>query len=104
QLADRLGAEPLNALMGEIVFEDVCFGYESQGRALHHGFSPELRPGERIALVGPTGSGKSTCVKLLQRLYDVQGGRVRIDGQDIALVRQGGLRPPTAVGAQGPAL
>ncbi len=54
--------------------------------------------------MGPTGSGKSTFVKLLQRLYDVQGGRILIDGQDIALVRQGDLRRAIAVVPQDPAL
>ena len=54
--------------------------------------------------MGPTGSGKSTFVKLLQRLYDVQGGRILIDGQDIAQVRQGDLRRAIAVVPQDPAL
>ena len=57
-----------------------------------------------MALVGPTGSGKSTFVKLVQRLYDVQGGRILIDGQDIAQVRQGALRRAIAVVPQDPAL
>jgi ATP-binding cassette subfamily B protein len=57
-----------------------------------------------VALVGPTGSGKSTFVKLIQRLYDVQGGQIRIDGQDIAGVDQGSLRCAIAVVPQDPAL
>jgi len=104
QLADRPGAAPLAAQLGEIVFEGVSFGYESQGRLLYRGFSLAIRPGERVALVGPTGSGKSTFVKLLQRLYDVDGGRILIDGQDIALVRQRDLRRAIAVVPQDPAL
>jgi ATP-binding cassette subfamily B protein len=70
--------------VGEIVFEDVTFRYKSADGRSTTDFSLRIAPGERLALVGPTGSGKSTFVKLLQRLYDVQGGRILIDGQDIA--------------------
>jgi ATP-binding cassette, subfamily B, bacterial len=104
QLADRPDAQRLDAQLGEIVFEHVRFGYESHDHALYSDFSLLIRPGERVALVGPTGSGKSTFVKLLQRLYDVQGGRVLIDGQDIAHVRQVDLRRAIAVVPQDPAL
>jgi len=104
QLADRPGAAPFQAELGDVRLEDVGFGYGSQGRSLYQGFSLHIRPGERVALVGPTGSGKSTFVKLLQRLYDVQGGRILIDGQDIARVRQVDLRRAIAVVPQDPAL
>src|SRR4029077_4048468 len=67
-------------------------------------FSLVIAPGERVALVGPTGSGKSTFVKLVQRLYDVQAGRILIDGQDISHVIQGDLRRSIAVVPQDPAL
>src|SRR4029077_12905086 len=67
-------------------------------------FSLTIAPGERVALVGPTGSGKSTFVKLVQRLYDLQEGRIVIDGQDIAKVTQGSLRRAIAVVPQDPAL
>jgi len=90
--------------VGRIALERVSFRYKSAERPLYDDFSLEIRPGERVALVGPTGSGKSTFVKLLQRLYDVQGGRVLIDGQDIALVRQVDLRRAIAVVPQDPAL
>ncbi len=63
-----------------------------------------IAPGERLALVGPTGSGKSTFVKLIQRLYDLQGGRILIDGIDIARVTQASLRRAIAVVPQDPAL
>ncbi|WP_354297725.1 ABC transporter ATP-binding protein [Phenylobacterium koreense] len=63
-----------------------------------------VAPGERIALVGATGAGKSTFVKLVQRLYDLQGGRILIDGQDIARVSQTSLRQAIAVVPQDPAL
>jgi ATP-binding cassette subfamily B protein len=104
QLADRPDAGALNAQLGEIEFDRVAFGYETQGRSLYLDFNLRIRPGERVALVGPTGSGKSTFVKLLQRLYDVQGGRILIDGQDIARVRQVDLRRAIAVVPQDPAL
>jgi ATP-binding cassette subfamily B protein len=90
--------------VGEIALENVSFRYKSADRPIYDGFSLHIRPGERIALVGPTGSGKSTFVKLLQRLYDVQGGRILVDGQDIALVCQGDLRRAIAVVPQDPAL
>ena len=104
QLADPPDAAPFKPQLGEVRLERVAFGYPSKGRNLYEDFSLEIRPGERVALVGPTGSGKTTFVKLLQRLYDVQGGRVLIDGQDIALVRQGDLRRAIAVVPQDPAL
>ncbi|MFI4935160.1 MAG: ABC transporter ATP-binding protein [Caulobacterales bacterium] len=104
QLADHEHAEPFRGQLGEVIFERVGFGYENQGRPLYHDFSLTIRPGERVALVGPTGSGKSTFVKLVQRLYDLQGGRILIDGQNIAYVRQGELRRAIAVVPQDPAL
>jgi ATP-binding cassette subfamily B protein len=90
--------------MGEIAFEDVTFVYKSAERPIFAGFDLRIAPGERLALVGPTGSGKSTFVKLVQRLYDVQRGRIVIDGQDIARVTQGSLRRAIAVVPQDPAL
>ncbi len=104
QLQDEPGAPDFTGESGEIVFEDVSFGYANQAGRLYEGFSLRIKPGERIALVGPTGAGKSTFVKLLQRLYDLDGGRIVIDGQDIAQVRQGSLRRAIAVVPQDPAL
>jgi ATP-binding cassette subfamily B protein len=101
---DAPDAAPFLPEVGGIALEQVSFRYKSAERPLYDDFSLEIRPGERVALVGPTGSGKSTFVKLLQRLYDVQGGRVLIDGQDIALVRQQDLRRAIAVVPQDPAL
>jgi ATP-binding cassette subfamily B protein len=89
---------------GEIAFEDVTFRYKNALEPLYEGFSLRIAPGERVALVGPTGAGKSTFVKLVQRLYDVQGGRILIDGQDVSQVRQATLRPALAVVPQDPAL
>ena len=104
QVADAPGAPDFSGQRGEIVFEGVTFRYKSAGEAIYDRFSLRIAPGERLALVGPTGSGKSTFVKLVQRMYDLQGGRIVIDGQDIALVAQGSLRRAVAVVPQDPAL
>jgi ATP-binding cassette subfamily B protein len=104
QVADAPGAADFVGLMGEIVFDEVTFRYKSAAAPIYDRFSLIIRPGERLALVGPTGSGKSTFVKLVQRLYDVDAGRIVIDGQDIALVTQGSLRRAIAVVPQDPAL
>ncbi|MFI4934509.1 MAG: ABC transporter ATP-binding protein [Caulobacterales bacterium] len=104
QVADVPGAPDFIGQVGEIVFEDVTFRYKSAETPIYDAFSLRIKPGERLALVGPTGSGKSTFVKLIQRLYDLQGGRIVVDGQDIAKVGQGSLRRAIAVVPQDPAL
>ena len=104
QVADRSGAPDFTGDAGEIVFDQVTFRYKSAEHPIYERFSLVIQPGERVALVGPTGSGKSTFVKLVQRLYDVEGGQIRIDGQDVAAVTQGSLRRAIAVVPQDPAL
>ena len=104
QVADRPGAASLAGQLGEVVFENATFRYKSVTKPLFRNFSLTIRPGERVALVGPTGSGKSSFVKLVQRLYDLDEGRILIDGQDIAGVQQGSLRRAIAVVPQDPAL
>tara|TARA_R110002073_G_scaffold21054_3_gene74572 strand:+ start:155 stop:1918 length:1764 start_codon:yes stop_codon:yes gene_type:complete len=104
QIADAEGAPDFTPGAGDIVFDAVGFAYENQKARLYNGFSLHITPGERVALVGPTGSGKSTFVKLLQRLYDVQDGAIRIDGQDIRSVTQASLRQAVALVPQDPAL
>ncbi|WP_312160235.1 ABC transporter ATP-binding protein [Phenylobacterium sp.] len=104
QVADSPGAEPFAGQLGEVIFENATFRYKSANEPLFRNFSLTIRPGERIALVGPTGAGKSSFVKLVQRLYDLDEGRVLIDGQDIARVQQGSLRRAIAVVPQDPAL
>ena len=104
QVADRPAAPALAARRGEVVFEAVTFRYKSAGAPIYDRFSLRIAPRERLALVGPTGSGKSTFVKLIQRLYDLQGGRILIDAQDIAQVTQASLRRAIAVVPQDPAL
>jgi len=104
QVADSAGAPDFAPGRGEIVFDRVRFGYEGQDRPLYDDFSLTIRAGERVALVGPSGSGKSTFVKLVQRLYDLEGGVIRIDGQDVARVGQASLRRAIALVPQDPAL
>jgi ATP-binding cassette subfamily B protein len=89
---------------GAIAFDAVTFGYKSQPEPLYSDFSLQISPGETVALVGPTGSGKSTFVKLVTRLYDVNGGAIRIDGQDVRHVTQASVRQAIAVVPQDPAL
>ena len=104
QVADAPDAPGFVAGPGEIVFDHVTFRYASAGAALYRDFSLRIAPGQRVALVGATGSGKSTFVKLIQRLHDLDGGRILVDGQDIALVDQRSLRRAIAVVPQDPAL
>ena len=104
QIADAPGAPAFKVGPGAIAFEDVTFRYKAAGAPLYDRFSLTIAPGERVALVGATGSGKSTFVKLIQRLHDLQGGRIVIDGQDVSAVTQGSLRRAIAVVPQDPAL
>ena len=104
QVPDLPGAPAFTGESGEILFEGVRFAYKTAEAPIYDHFCLRIAPGERLALVGPTGSGKSTFVKLVQRLYDVQEGRVVIDGQDIATVSQNSLRRRIAVVPQDPAL
>ena len=104
QVADRPGAPDLLADAGEITLDHVTFRYGATPEPLYADFSLTIRPGERVALVGPTGAGKSTFVKLIQRLYDLNGGRILIDGQDIAAVTQQSLRRAIALVPQEPSL
>jgi ATP-binding cassette subfamily B multidrug efflux pump len=93
-VVDVPDAPPLRVTRGEVRFEHLRFAYGADGPAepLLQDFNLHIRPGEKIGLVGRSGAGKSTLVNLLLRFYDVQGGRVLIDGQDIAQVTQDSLR------------
>lgn len=88
---DQLDAKPLHVTRGEVRFEHVGFHY-GKGSGVIEGLDLVVHPGERIGLVGPSGAGKSTLVNLLLRLYDVERGRILVDGQDIAAVTQESLR------------
>ncbi|MFV3333579.1 ABC transporter ATP-binding protein [Pseudomonas sp. NY15437] len=91
QVVDAPDAKPLVVNRGEVRFDQVSFSY-GKGGGLISGLDLTVRPGEKIGLVGPSGAGKSTLVNLLLRLYDLEGGRILIDGQDIAHVTQESLR------------
>src|ERR1700674_1078057 len=98
-LADRADARPLTVTRGEIVFDYVRFGYGRES-GLIEGLTLTVKPGERIGLVGRSGAGKSTLVNLLLRFFDLEGGRILIDGQDIALATQESLRAQISVVTQ----
>ena len=103
-IEDAPGAPPINIRAGEIAFDHVGFRYGRHATPLFEDLSLTIAAGERVGLVGPSGSGKSTFIKLAQRLHEVSSGRIRIDGQDIALVRQTSLRAQIASVAQEPIL
>jgi ATP-binding cassette, subfamily B, bacterial len=103
-IADAVDARPIDIKGGRIVFEDVRFHYGGHRTPLYDGLSVDIRAGERVGLVGRSGSGKTTFVKLVQRLHDVSGGRILIDGQDIAKATQHSLRSQIAIVQQDPIL
>jgi ABC-type multidrug transport system fused ATPase/permease subunit len=90
EIRDRPGAAELKVTRGEVRFESVVFGYDHK-KAIFDGLDLTIPAGQRVGLIGHSGAGKTTLVTLLMRLYDVQRGTVRIDGQDIAAVTQSSL-------------
>lgn len=103
-LVDAVDATPIRITGGHIQFDAVTFQYGGHQTPLYDRLSVDIRPGERVGLVGRSGSGKTTFVKLVQRLYDVTGGQIRIDGQDIAQATQESLRSQIALVQQEPIL
>ncbi len=103
-IEDKPNAKPIAIGKGEIAFDRVTFQYGAHPTPLYEDFSVIIKPGERVGLVGHSGSGKTTFVKLIQRLYDVNSGAIRIDGQDIAAVTQSSLRSQIAIVQQEPIL
>ena len=104
QVKDVRGAPEFAPGSGHVVFESVTFRYRNQPDAVFESLDVEIPPGEKLALVGESGSGKSTFAKLLQRLYDVDAGRIVIDGQDVSRVSQDSLRRAISVVPQEPIL
>jgi len=91
QVQDEPGAKALPQVQGHLRFENVSFGYSHSRRVLN-GVSFDVKPGQVLALLGPTGSGKSSVINLIPRFYDPSSGRVTIDGHDIRSVTQASLR------------
>ncbi|MBD2256547.1 ABC transporter ATP-binding protein [Pseudanabaena sp. FACHB-2040] len=91
QLQDAPDATRMPPIKGEVTFEQVTFGYTPNQRVLNQ-INLQAKPGQMIALVGPTGAGKSTIINLILRFYDVTGGAVKIDGIDVRSVTQASLR------------
>ena len=103
QMPDRPDAVELQVTRGAVRFEGVRFGYGT-ARGVLHGIDLAVAPGERVGLVGPSGAGKSTLVNLLLRFFDPEGGRILIDGQDLATVTQESLRAQIAMITQATSL
>jgi ATP-binding cassette subfamily B protein len=97
QLGDAPDAIDPGRLRGEVAFEGVRFAYHTEQRPVLDGIDLRVAAGERVALVGPTGAGKSTLVALLQRFYDPSEGRVLVDGIDVRKIRQRALREQVGV-------
>ena len=97
EITDRPGAPPLAVRGGEVRFEHVDFAYEPNRQILHD-VTFAVPAGRNVAIVGPSGSGKSTLARLLYRFYDVQRGRITIDGQDVRGVQQATLRAAIGIG------
>jgi ATP-binding cassette subfamily B multidrug efflux pump len=110
EMADIIGCEPevrdapgavrLNVDEPAVEFHAVTFRYQAESKPAVDGFSLAIKPGEKVALVGPSGAGKTTLAKLLLRLYDLDSGYIAIDGQDISGVTQVSLRQQVAVVSQ----
>jgi ATP-binding cassette subfamily B protein len=101
-IVDKEGAGALDVKNGEIVFENMSFKYGQ--REIMKDFNLSIKAGERVAFVGPSGGGKSTILKLLFRFYDLSGGKITIDGQNIAEVTQDSLRQSLSLVPQDPIL
>lgn len=103
EIKDEPGAKLLKARNGKIEFNKVKFSY-GQKESVIKNLSFRIKPGEKVALIGPSGGGKSTIVKLLLRLFDINGGEILVDGQDVAKVTQDSLRKQIALVPQDPIL
>jgi ATP-binding cassette subfamily B protein len=104
EVEDVPEAKDIQIVRGRIEFKKVCFSYSASDTEVVHGLSFRIKPGEKVALVGPSGGGKSTITKLILRLFDIQKGQILIDGQDIAKVTQDSLRSQISFVPQDPIL
>lgn len=102
-VVDAQNAKPLNIKKGEIKFDKVCFSHDGK-TDIFKNLNITIKPGQKVGLVGPSGAGKSTFVNVLLRLYDIQSGAIKIDGQNIANVTQDSLREQIAMIPQEPML
>lgn len=103
EVKDAEGSMDLKFTKGEIEFKDVSFAYQVQQKVFAK-FDLKIKPGERVALIGPSGGGKTTIVKILLRFFDIQKGKILIDGQDISQVTQVSLRDNLSLVPQEPIL
>jgi ATP-binding cassette, subfamily B, bacterial len=104
EILDAPGAKRLKVAGGNILFDDVTFHYRGHSTPLYRNLRVNIAAGERVGLVGRSGSGKTTFVKLIQRLYDIGGGKILIDGQDVSQATQASLRSQIAIVQQEPIL
>ena len=103
EIKDIEGAKPIKVNKGEIVFKDVNFGF-SKDREVLTNLNVTIKPAEKVAIIGPSGAGKTTFVRLVMRFYDLTGGAILIDGQDIHAVTQDSLRKNISLVPQDPVL
>ncbi|MCX0378888.1 ABC transporter ATP-binding protein/permease [Clostridium perfringens] len=91
EVKDPVNSVDSSEIRGEVEFEDVHFGY-NEDKIIINDFSVDVKPGQKVAIVGPTGAGKTTIVKLLMRFYDINSGSIKIDGHDIRDFKRADLR------------
>ena len=102
EVADKPGARALPPIQGAVVLDDVHFAYDGGGRRALNGVSLRVQPGQTVAIVGPTGAGKTTIINLVMRFYDPTQGRVTIDGVDLRDVRLESVRRQISLVLQDP--
>ena len=103
EIKDLPGAQPLSSPRGDIKFTDVHFGYDAR-RVILHGISFQVKAGEKVAIVGPTGAGKSTISRLLLRFYEPNSGRISVDDLNLQEITQASLRDAIGVVPQDPVM
>jgi ATP-binding cassette subfamily B protein len=102
EIEDAKNAKPLPPIQGEVTFNDVHFKYAATSKSALRGVNLHVQPGQTVAIVGPTGAGKTTIINLIMRFYDPTEGVVRIDGHDLREVRLASLREQVSLVLQDP--